>query len=152
MEAGHSTPSNSTTTSTHTHTLIPHSWATARTGQSQGYSECGQWVRGRQNPLPPITHGCSSCHLPGAATAQGTGSGRRSPHSRTGTRIHGLHHCKGPGLKGETRQNESGCTPPAKIPRPSAQMQETPPHPDSSCRRAASCSPLCSGTVAHQRC
>lgn len=113
----------------------------------------GQWGRGRQSTLPPITHGCSSCHLPGDAAPQGIGSGRRGPHSHTGTRIHGLHHCKGPGLRGETGEDESEWTLPAKIdPCPSAQMQETPSHPDNSSHRASRRGPLCSGTVAHQRC
>lgn len=74
-----------------------------------------QWGRGRQSTLPPITHGCSSCHLPGVAAPQGIGSGRRGPHSHTGTHIHGLHHCKGPGLRGETGEDESEWTLPAKI-------------------------------------
>lgn len=150
MEAGQGTPFTPHPTISNTHTFTAHPWATAR-------AELGMlrmWAvgRGRRNTLPPVTHGCSSCHLPGVAGPRGTGSGKRGPHSHTGTHIHGLYHCKGPGLQGETRQDESGWTLPAKIPCPSAQIQETAPHPDSSSHRAASCGPLCSSTVAQRRC
>lgn len=135
-----------------THTRLHHTQGSQQR-RSEGCSEWGRGAKaGRITPLPPVTHGCSSCHLPGAAAPQDTCSGRRSPHSHTGTHIHGPRHCKDPGLKGETSQDESGWTPPAEIPRPSAQMEKTPPHPDSSSHRAASHSPLCSGTVAHRKC
>lgn len=140
MEAGPGTPSIPHPPITSTHTFTAQPWAMARAESRM------------RRTLPPITHGCSFCHLPGVAGPQGTGSGKRGPHSHTGTHNHGLHHCKGPGLNGEINQDESRWTLPAKIPCPSAQTQETPPHPDSSSHPAASRGPLCSGTVAHQRC
>lgn len=94
-----------------THTHLHHTHGSQQR-RSEGCSEWGRGAKaGRITPLPPVTHGCSSCHLPGAAAPQDTCSGRRGPHSRTGTHIHGPRHCKDPGLKGETSQDDSGWTP-----------------------------------------
>lgn len=101
-----------TVTNTHTHsTPLGHSADSTEHAQNAGVG--GGEQKPTEYPLPS-THGCSSCHLPGVAGPRGTGSGKKGPRSHTGTHIHGRHHCKGPGLKGETSQDESGWTPPAK--------------------------------------